>query len=135
MKTLLTLSVGLFIFYSIGADIGQCISKEYISLNDSENIEPLYRGSARYGMVTIESSNPTGFPTDIRYIGILNDINATLIGQNKVIITPIPWVIFGTVFETDKNVSLTMEIFGGVVDPTQSPTRVTGFSKNIVWEW
>ena len=127
------LACGVIILF-FGACVVVGAQQSNISTIDYEKIEPLYQGSARFCMIVIETSNGTGFP-DNEYIGALNDVNATLEGQNMLVVAPIPWLIFGTVFETNQTIYLTMEFFAGVVDSTDNTTTVTGFAKNVVWKW
>ena len=127
------LACGLIILF-FGAYVVAGAQQSNIATINYEKIKPLNQGSARFCIVVIETSNGTGFP-DNEYIGVLNKVNATLEGQNMLIVTPIPWLIFGTVFETNQTIYLTMEFFGGVIDSTGNATRVTGFAKNVVWKW
>ena len=92
------------------------------------------QGSAKFAVILFECESPEGFP-DERYIGVLNDVNATLCGETRFIVTPLPWVFLGTVLETQDPVHVTMEFYGGLVDPTGQPTRISGFTKNLTWEW
>lgn len=135
VKILSIIMVCTFAFplFGFGNIIGASLKDIEISMK-FQKIESLHQGSARFCILVIESANGIGFPND-NYIGVLSDVNATLNGKNKLIITPIPWLIFGTVFETNQTIYLTMEIFAGVIDPSGNSIRVTGFAKNIVWEW
>ena len=135
VKILSIIMVCIFAFPLLGLGNVLGVSQEDIATSMKfQKIESLHQGSARFCILVIESTNGTGFPDD-DYIGVLNDLNATLKGKNKIIVTPIPWLIFGTVFETNETIYLNMEIFAGVIDPSGNSTRVTGFAKNIVWKW
>jgi hypothetical protein len=135
VKILSIIIVCIFAFPLFGFGNVLGISQKDIETNMKfQKIESLHQGSALFCILVIESINETGFP-DEDYIGVLSDINATLKGKNKLIVTPIPWVIFGTVFETNQTIYVTMEFFAGVIDPSVNFTRITGFAKNIVWEW
>jgi hypothetical protein len=120
------LMVGIIALSIVGPSTALCNS------NDTQPNN--FQGSAIFALVNIECDNPEGFPEE-RYIGVLNNVNATLCGQSRLIVTPLPWIIYGTVFETDQPIHVTMEFYAGVIEPTQQPTMISGFTKNIIWEW
>ena len=135
IKILTIMLVLIFAFPLFGLCNGLSVSQKDIANSMKfQKIGSLHQGSARFCILVIESINGIGFPDD-DYIGVLSDVNTTLKENNKLIVTPIPWLIFGTVFETNQTIYLTMEIFAGVIEPSGDYIRATGFAKNIVWEW
>ena len=104
--------------------------------NDDISLNPqhLDKGQVKFGIVTIDSENVEGIDQE-EYLGILSDINLEISGESSIIIVPIPFMIFSTVFDTQENVSIHMDNAWVSVTTTDEYVSIIAFAKTISWEW
>ncbi len=128
----------VLIFCIVGAFVlsGCCVSAISSKTTEIERTyKPMHHGTAGFCILSIETKNAEGLPSDELYMGILTDINVTLQGPNLFMLTPIPWFFLSTMFETNETIFFEADFFWGSVDQTCDPPIVMGFAKNVKWEW
>ena len=120
--------------------LGISCHKQHISVQTEEQTKEMapmslsHEGEARFGIISIETPLAEGFP-DESYIGVLLNVNVTLHGATSFIVTPIPFMIFATTFETENMIQLKMDFFWGPIDISEDGTYISGFARMISWKW
>jgi hypothetical protein len=128
-KVLIFCIVGAFVFSVC------CVNALSTKTNNIEKtIKSMHHGSAGFCILMIDTKNAEGLPDEL-YTGILTDINVTLDGPNQFMLTPIPWILLTTMFDTNETIHLEADFFWGFIDPTYDPSQIMGFAKNVKWEW
>ena len=96
--------------------------------------EFLYHGEAKRGIIAIESSDAEGIPDDM-YNGVISKLNITLYGEQMFSLVPLPWFILSTYFENTGTMFVKMDFFWGYINPIGETIFISGFAKNIQWDW
>ena len=136
IKYVTVFSVLVFFGLNIGTSLTQ--NNEALATSITYKIDgvcdSLYHGEAKKGILAIESSNAEGIPDDI-YSGIISKLNITLYGDQIFSIVPLPWIIFSTYFENNGTMFVKMDFFWGYINPTGETVSISGFARDIQWDW
>jgi hypothetical protein len=120
----------ILIFCTISAFVlsGFCVSALSLNTNKIEKTsKPMHHGTAGFCILSVETQNAEGLPSDELYMGILTEINVTFHGPNLFMLAPIPWFFLSTMFETNETIHLEADFFWGSVDQTYDPPSINGF--------
>ena len=102
--------------------------------NNIINPKVLDKGEIRFGIVTIDSEYVEGID-QTEYLGILTDINLQISGESSIIIVPIPFMIFSSVFDTQDDINIHMDSAWVSVTQVEEYISIIAFAKTVTWEW
>ena len=96
---------------------------------------PTSKGGADKGIILVEGAQVEDIPREL-YIGSLKEVDLQLNNVSIFIVVPLPIFFSGTYLELTDNIHLTMDSFWGMTDSTyEENAMITGFGRNIEWEW
>ena len=107
-----------------------------MTINNSNLVNPkvLDKGEIRFGIVVIDCEYVEGIDTN-DYLGILTDVNIQISGESSIIIVPIPFMIFSTVFDSQEDINIHMDSAWVTTTETEEYISIIAFAKSVTWEW